>query len=73
MRPSIHDVRSLERDQPTHSRAGEACLIKGERRNWRRNAMTRGRLIGVAFVLFVLVCGQTAWAQTTGSIRGRAR
>ena len=33
--------------------------------------MTRGRLYGVAFVLFVLVCGQTAWAQTTGSIRGR--
>jgi len=33
--------------------------------------MTRGRLIGVAVVLFLLVFSGSAWSQTTGSIRGR--
>ncbi len=33
--------------------------------------MTRGRLITALFVVLVLAVGQAAWAQTTGSIRGR--
>ena len=33
--------------------------------------MTRGRLITALFVVLVLTVGQTAWAQTNGSIRGR--
>ncbi len=33
--------------------------------------MTRRRWIGVAITLFLLLFSQAAWAQTTGSIRGR--
>ena len=33
--------------------------------------MNRERWMAVAFVLFILVFSQAAWAQTTGSIRGR--
>ncbi len=33
--------------------------------------MTRGRWIGGALVFFLLLFGQVAWSQTTGSIRGR--
>ncbi len=33
--------------------------------------MTRGKWIGVAFVLFLLLFSGSAWAQITGSIRGR--
>lgn len=33
--------------------------------------MARGRLIGALLTFFLLVCSQAAWAQTTGSIRGR--
>jgi type 1 fimbria pilin len=33
--------------------------------------MNRGKWIGLALVLILLLFGQTAWAQTTGSIRGR--
>jgi len=33
--------------------------------------MTRKRLVGVAAALLVLLFSQVAWAQTTGSIRGR--
>ena len=34
--------------------------------------MTRGRWIGVVLVFCLLLFSQTAWSQTTGSIRGRA-
>jgi len=34
--------------------------------------MTRNRLIGILAVVFVVLVGHAAWAQTTGSIRGRA-
>jgi len=34
--------------------------------------MTRSRLIGILAVVFVVLVGNAAWAQTTGSIRGRA-
>jgi hypothetical protein len=33
--------------------------------------MIRGRWIGVLLAIFIMVYGHTAWAQTTGSIRGR--
>jgi len=33
--------------------------------------MTRGKLIGVACVCLLMLASQAAWAQTTGSIRGR--
>jgi len=34
--------------------------------------MTRGKIISVACVCILLLASQAAWAQTTGSIRGRA-
>ena len=33
--------------------------------------MTRGRLTTVALAVFMVLVGQAAWAQTTGSIRGQ--